>query len=93
MGTQVSGKTLGIIGLGKVGERSRKTCYCAGDEGVGYDPFVSEWKQFQKLNVQLVKNLDDIYKQADYITLHIPLTNDTENLISSREFALMKRRG
>ncbi|MGR3175186.1 MAG: phosphoglycerate dehydrogenase [Candidatus Scalindua sp.] len=89
MGTQVSGKTLGIIGLGKVGKEVAKRAIALEMKVLGYDPFVSN-ETVPKLNVQLVKNLDDIYKQADYITLHIPLINETKNLLSSREFALMK---
>src|SRR3989338_7757904 len=69
MGTQVSGKTLGIIGLGKVGKEVAKRAIALEMRVLGYDPFVSN-ETVPKLNVQLVKNLDDIYKQADYITLH-----------------------
>ena len=89
IGTQVSGKTLGVIGLGRVGKEVAKRAIALEMRVLGYDPFVSN-ETIPKLNVQFVKNLDDIYKQADYITLHIPLINETKKLISSREFALMK---
>lgn len=89
MGTQVSGKILGIIGLGKIGKEVAKRATALEMRVIGYDPFVST-ETISKLNVHLIKNLDDLFKQADYITLHIPMRNDTKNLISSREFALMK---
>ena len=56
---------------------------------LGYDPFVSN-EAIPNLDINLVKDLNDMYKQADYITLHIPLTNDTKYLISKNEFDLMK---
>jgi D-3-phosphoglycerate dehydrogenase / 2-oxoglutarate reductase len=89
MGTQVSGKTLGVIGLGKIGKEVAKRAIALEMRVLGYDPFVSS-ETISRLNVHLIKNLDDLFKQADYITLHIPMRNDTKYLISSREFALMK---
>jgi D-3-phosphoglycerate dehydrogenase len=89
MGTQVSGKVLGIIGLGKIGKEVAKRAIALEMRVLGYDPFVSN-EAISKLNINFIKNLDDLFRQADYITLHTPLINDTKHLISSREFALMK---
>ncbi len=88
-GTQVSGKTLGIIGLGKIGKEVAKRAVALEMKVLGYDPFVSN-ETIPNLDINLVKDLNDMYKQADYITLHIPLTNDTKYLISKNEFGLMK---
>ncbi len=88
-GSQVSGKTLGIIGLGKIGKEVAKRAIALEMKVLGYDPFVSN-ETIPNLDISLVKDLNDIYKQVDYITLHIPLTNDTKYLISKNEFDLMK---
>ncbi|ODS32804.1 MAG: D-3-phosphoglycerate dehydrogenase (PGDH) [Candidatus Scalindua rubra] len=89
MGIQVSGKILGIIGLGKIGKEVARRATALEMRVLGYDPFISS-ETISKLNIHLVKNLDELLKQSDYITLHIPLRNDTKNIISNREFALMK---
>ncbi len=89
IGTQVSGKILGVIGLGKVGKEVEKRAIAMEMRVLGYDPFVTS-DTISRLKAHPVKDLDEILRQADYITLHIPLRNDTKNLISSREFALMK---
>ncbi len=87
-GTQVSGKVLGIVGLGRVGKEVAKRAIALEMRVLGYDPFISS-EAISKLNIHLVKKLDELLGQVDYISLHIPLINDTENLISTREFALM----
>ena len=63
-GTQVSGKVLGVIGLGKIGKEVAKRAIAMEMKVLGYDPFVSN-ETIPKMNVQLVENLDEIYKQAD----------------------------
>ena len=88
-GTQVSGKVLGVIGLGKIGKEVAKRAIALEMKVLGYDPFISN-ETIPQLNVQLVENLDEIYRQADYITLHIPLVNDTKHMISKGELEIMK---
>lgn len=88
-GTQVSGKVLGIIGLGRIGKEVAKRAIALEMKILGYDPFISD-EIASKMNINLVKNLDGLLEQSDYITLHIPLMKDTRNLISDREFKLMK---
>jgi len=89
IGTQVSGKVLGVIGLGRIGKEVAKRATALEMKVIGYDPFLSH-ETISKLNINLAKDLDGLLGQSDYITLHIPLTDDTNNLISTREFALMK---
>lgn len=89
IGSQVSGKILGIIGLGKIGKEVAKRAIALEMRAIGYDPFISP-ETISKMNIHLVKDLDELLRQSDYVSLHIPLRNDTKNLISTREFALMK---
>ncbi len=87
-GTELYGKTLGIIGLGRIGREVAKRAVAFGMEVVSYDPFISE-DLARKLDVEIV-GLQQLLKQSDYITVHTPLTKETENLISDKEFDLVK---
>ncbi len=88
MGSELYTKTLGIIGLGKIGTLVAQRALGFGMEVVAYDPYVSEDKA-KLLGVTLV-NLDDIYAQSDYITLHTAVTADTTNMINADAIAQMK---
>lgn len=88
MGSELYVKTLGIIGLGKIGALVAQRALAFGMEIVAYDPYVSEDKAKQ-LGVTLV-NLDDLYAQSDYITLHTAVTADTKNMLNADAFAQMK---
>ncbi len=88
MGTELRGKTLGIIGLGNVGsEVARRAC---GFEMrvIGQDPFVSE-EMAASLQVELV-SIERLLKESDFITLHLPLTPQTKGLIGPKELAMVK---
>ncbi len=88
MGTELFGKTLGIIGLGRIGRRVAHYARAFGMNVLGYDPFVSE-EEMQELEVGLV-TLEGVCKQADIITLHLPLNKDTENILKEQHFSMMK---
>lgn len=88
-GVELFNKTLGIIGLGKIGMEVAKRALGFGMKVIAYDPFVSEEKA-RMIGVQLVDKLDDLYKQADIITVHVPLNEKTKNLITKREISKMK---
>jgi len=88
MGTEVRGKTLGIIGLGNVGSAVARRALGLEMKLLGYDPFVSE-EHARNLQVELVP-LERIYKESDFITLHIPLTPQTKGMIGAKELAMMK---
>ncbi len=86
-GIEVAGKTLGVIGLGNIGR-------IVADRGAGlsmkviaYDPFVTP--ETMPLDAELV-SLDDLYARADFVTVHVPMTNDTRGLINSEAIAKMK---
>ena len=88
MGTEVYGKTLGIIGLGRIGTEVAKRAHSFGMKIVAYDPFLSVEKARQ-LKVELT-DLEGLFKVSDYITVHTPLTEKTKHLIGEKEFKLMK---
>ena len=84
IGTEITGKTLGIIGLGKVGSQVALRARGLGMDVIAHDPFIE-----QGPDVPLV-TLDDLLRHADYVTLHVPLTAITTGLIGERELRLMK---
>ena len=89
MGTELYGKTLGIIGLGRIGSEVAKRSQAFGMQVIAYDPYSSVEKA-EELNINLV-DLKNLLKEADYITIHVPLTEETRHLIGEKEFKLMKK--
>ncbi len=87
-GYELKGKVAGVIGLGKVGGRVATRLKAFECEVLACDPYVSV-KRAHDLGVKLVSH-DEIYKNCDIITLHIPLNDETRDMISQREFGLMK---
>ncbi|MHC1570898.1 MAG: phosphoglycerate dehydrogenase [Methermicoccaceae archaeon] len=89
MGSEVHGKTIGIIGLGRIGAEVAKRCNGFQMSVLGYDPFISK-ERAEELGVRLV-SLDELIETSDFITVHTPLTKDTHNLIDRDEFSKMKK--
>lgn len=89
VGVELRSKVLGIIGMGRIGSEVAKRARAFGMEILGYDPFLTE-DRAEKLGVTLA-TIDKICEQADFITVHTPLTNETRNLISKPQFAKMKK--
>ena len=87
-GTELYSKVLGIVGLGRIGKEVAKRAIAFGMEVLVFDPFVSE-NAAEKIGVKLTE-LKEIYKNADFITIHTPLTEETKDLISDNEFSQMK---
>lgn len=87
-GVEFYNKTLGIIGLGRVGVEVAARMKGFGMQILAYDPFVTEAKANQ-MGIKLAA-LEDVLKNSDFITVHTPLTNDTRNLIDEEEFKIMK---
>jgi D-3-phosphoglycerate dehydrogenase len=88
MGTELKGKVLGVVGLGNIGSEVAKRARGFEMKVLGYDPYVTEERALT-MQVELA-TLDRIYREADFITLHVPLTAQTKNMIGARELALMK---
>lgn len=89
MGVEVRNKVLGTVGLGKVAQEVVRRAQAMGMRVVAYDPYVTPDYAEQR-GVELV-NLDELYAAADFITLHVPMTETTRNLIDAEAFARMKR--
>src|SRR5436305_3189424 len=88
-GTELRGKTLGIVGLGKIGLEVAKRARAFGMEIIGHDPFVSAG--MAKENGIKLATLDDLYAASDYVTLHVGLTPQTQNMINAESLKKMKR--
>ena len=90
-GTEIMGKTLGIIGLGKIGAMVANSALDLGMQVIGYDPFISvESAWGLSREVQRANGLDMLLAKADYISLHTPLADTTRGLIDADKFNLMK---
>lgn len=89
MGFEIRDKVLGVIGLGKIGSEVAKRANSFEMKVIGYDPFVTE-EQAKRMGIKLV-DLETIYKQADFITLHVPLTQQTKYMISHDQLKMMKK--
>jgi D-3-phosphoglycerate dehydrogenase len=88
-GVELHGKTLGVIGLGRVGTMVAQRAQAFGMRLVAFDPYVSK-ERARALGVELMPNLEAVLVQADFVTIHLPRTLETEGLIGEREIGLMK---
>ena len=91
-GTELQGKKLGIIGLGAIGVRVANAAVSLGMDVYGYDPYVSvdsAWHLSRKITHVL--NVDDIYKDCDFITIHVPLLDSTKHMIGKEAISKMKK--
>lgn len=90
-GPEIKGKTLGVIGLGAIGALVANAAIALGMDVIGYDPFLSVDGALQlSRHVKHVTNLDEVFAGSDYITVHVPLTPDTKNIICAENIAKMK---
>jgi D-3-phosphoglycerate dehydrogenase len=89
MGVELYNKTMGIIGLGRIGMEVAKRTIAFGMRVKAYDPFLSR-EIADQMGVEMVK-LETIYKEADIITVHVPLTEETTGMISDKQFDMMKK--
>ena len=90
-GTELDGKKLGVIGLGAIGVRVANVATHLGMDVYGYDPYVSvdaAWKLSR--NIHHAKTVDELYKECDYITIHVPAMESTKNMIDKDALSLMK---
>ena len=88
-GTQLEGKTIGVIGLGRVGETVAKRAKSLGMTVIGYDPYLAETKG-KALGIETVEALEAMYPRCDYITVHTPLSDETRGIINADAIAKMK---
>src|SRR5947209_20141793 len=88
-GVELHGKTLGVLGLGRVGAMVAQRAAAFGMRVVAFDPYVSK-DRAKALGVDLSPSLEAVLVQADFLTIHLPRSAETEGLIGEREIALMK---
>jgi D-3-phosphoglycerate dehydrogenase len=90
VGSQLAGKTLGVVGLGRVGREVARRAAGLDIKVIGYDPFLAPERAGQ-LGIEAVPGLDQLLPRCDFLTVHTPLTDETRGLIGARELALMRR--
>lgn len=88
-GVELAGKTLGVLGLGRIGREVARRALGLGMRVVAYDPFVAT-ERFRDLGVESAAAIDDVYEVADVVTLHLPLTAETHGLLDAAAFARMR---
>lgn len=89
MGVELKGKTLGIAGLGRIGQEVAIRCRSFGMSIVAHDPFISQ-EIAESLGARLV-SLDELFASADFVSLHLPSTPETKGMLNDGRFATMKR--
>lgn len=88
-GVEVADKVLGIIGLGKIGTIVASRAKGLGMRVAAHDPYVAE-ERFEQLGIERAEKLDDLLKEADFLTVHLPKTKETMGFIGKKEFSKMK---
>ena len=91
-GTELNGKTLAILGMGRIGTEFARRAMAFGMRVVAYDPYLSE-NRARTLRVELVDDLDDALRQADFITMHMPLTDETKHMINEHRIQNVLKEG
>ncbi len=90
-GPEILGKTLGVVGLGAIGALVANAANALGMTIVGFDPFITEeGKKKLPENTVIYTDINDLYKASDYISLHLPLNDNTKKMINKDTFAVMK---
>src|SRR5882762_10192647 len=89
-GVELYNKTLGIIGMGRIGSELSRRAIAFGMRVAAYDPYLSATRA-RSLQVELVEELDDLLANADFISLHTPLTNETRHLLNATRISKTKR--
>lgn len=89
-GVELHGKTLAILGMGRIGTEVARRAIAFGMKVLAYDPYISASKA-RSLQVEVVEKVDDILPQADFITVHMPLTEETRHMIGRKQLPLLKK--
>ena len=88
LGTEIKGKRIGIVGLGRIGGEVAVRARAFGAEVAAYDPYIQH-ARFDALRTERFERLDDLLRRSDILTVHTPLTDETRDLIAKREIALL----
>jgi D-3-phosphoglycerate dehydrogenase len=89
-GTQLAGKTLGVVGLGRIGHAVAKRALALEMKVLGYDPFLSA-QRAKELGIKAVASVKEMLPEVDYLTVHTPLNDETRSLIGTDEIRQMKK--
>lgn len=89
-GVELNGKTLAILGMGRIGTEVAKRAHAFGMHVIAYDPYLSEARA-KALQIELAEHLDDALPNADFVTMHMPLTDETKHMLDTRRLALLKK--
>lgn len=90
LGTELAGKTLGLVGLGRIGGRVAQIAQAIGLRVLAYDPYISQ-DRAQAIGATLVESLEALLRQSDIVSLHVPLTAETQGMMGAAQFAQMKK--
>src|SRR5580698_5980151 len=88
-GAELQGKTLGVLGMGRIGTEVAKRAIAFGMRVVAYDPYLTE-ERAKAIGAEFAAEVDDVYRQADFITVHMPVTKETNEMLNAAAFAKMK---
>jgi D-3-phosphoglycerate dehydrogenase / 2-oxoglutarate reductase len=91
LGRELKGKTLGIVGLGRIGSEVATRAHAFGMTVVGYDPYIAD-ERFIALRVRRAPSLDALLHETNILTVHVPLTDETKGMIGKRELARLPNR-
>ncbi|MGO8698634.1 MAG: phosphoglycerate dehydrogenase [Limisphaerales bacterium] len=89
-GTELYNKTLGILGMGRIGSEVAKRALAFGMKVLAYDPYLS-LARAKALQVDLKEHVEDVYAETDFITVHMPMTEETKGMVNAAAFAKMKK--
>ena len=82
-------KTVGFLGLGRIGREAARRCQGLDMKVIGYDPYLKK-EDAAKLNIELKDTMEEVLRESDYVSLHTPLTPETKHMISTEQLAMMK---
>ena len=88
-GTELAGKTLGVLGFGRIGQQVARRALGLGMRVVAYDPYVAS-ERFRELGAERVETTEEVYAASDFLTLHLPLTAETRGSVNAAAFATMR---
>jgi D-3-phosphoglycerate dehydrogenase len=88
-GVELAGKTLGVLGMGRIGTEVAKRAIAFGMTVLAYDPYLTE-KRAHAIGAGFAESLDDVYRAADFITVHMPVTRETKEMLNAVAFGKMK---
>jgi D-3-phosphoglycerate dehydrogenase / 2-oxoglutarate reductase len=88
-GVELAGKTLGVLGFGRIGQQVARRAQGRGMRVVAYDPFVAA-DRFRELGAERAPAPEEVFRSADFLTLHLPLADDTRGFLGAKAFASMR---